>query len=474
MGHGHTRPSKPEALMLHTSRRQFLKLGLTGLGVMTVPLLAACQGRGEQPAPTGPASSAQTPSTSGAGVVTVRFEGWNYEPALVEQNLKRFMELNPDIKVEYTPIEGSQYRQKIVAEFTAGTQPDALYVRDDYFAGWVTAGYLQDLEGMPGLEEAYSRMYDFNAAAMTYEGKRYGLPYYADIVAFAYNAELLEKAGIKQPPKSLEELEEQGKKLKSEGLVQYPIAFGFKLTNDFWYDWWGLIYASGARLFNDNMEPIMHTQNTVARDVLAWIERGMNETGIVDPASIELDGGKVRDAFLAGQYAYILFQRYEMARANNPEQSPIAGKVKMALVPSLDGENKGTVGWTRMYCLSKTTQVKDAAYRLIYYLGGLDESDVPYTAKWWFMQRGLGFAYKELGQDSEIRAKLRTFVDPDIYSLQAENARARENVQEPWYSEWESENQKLMQQALTRQISVDDVMKGMAANAERFKTRYGA
>lgn len=404
----------------------------------------------------------------------MRFEGWNYEPPLVEQNLQRFMELNPDIKVEYTPIEGSQYRQKIVAEFTAGTEPDALYVRDDYFAGWVTAGYLQDIEGMPGLDEAYSRIYDFNAEAMTYEGKRYGLPYYTDIVAFAYNAELLEKAGFKEPPRSLEELEAQGKKLREDGIVQYPMAMAFRLTNDFWYDWWALIYASGARLFDENMNPIMHTENTVAREVLEWLIRGMNETQIIDPASIELDGQKVRDAFLSGQYAYILFQRYEMARANNPEQSQVAGKVKMALVPSLDGENKGTVGWTRMYCISATTKVKDAAYKLIYYLGGLDENGVPYTAKYWFLQRGLGFAYKDLANDPEIVEKLKTFVDPEIYSRQAENARARENIKEPWYSEWESENQKLIQQALNGEISADDVMKGMAENAEQFKKQYSA
>ena len=71
--------------------------------------------------------------------------------------------------------------------------------------------------------------------------------------------------------------------------------------------------------------------------------------------------------------------------------------------PGLDGPGKGSVGWTRMYCLTKTTKVKDAAYKLIYYLGGLDEKGEPYTAKFWFLNRGLGFTYKALGNDPEVR-----------------------------------------------------------------------
>jgi multiple sugar transport system substrate-binding protein len=359
-----------------------------------------------------------------------------------------------------------------VAEFTAGANPDALYVRDDYFAGWVTAGYLQDIEGMPGVDKVYQMIYDYNADAMTYQSKRYGLPYYADVSAFVYNEEMLQKAGIGAPPKSLKDLEEQGQKLKQAGIVQYPMALGFKQTNDFWVNWWALIYASGAKLFADDMTPIMHSENTVARDVLTWINRGMNESTIIDPASLELTGDQVRDAFMAGQYAYLLIARYDIERANNPQQSQVAGKVKMALVPSLDGENKGTVGWTRMYCLSKATEVKDAAYKLIHYLGGLDENGDPYTARFWFRERGLGFAYKKLADDPEIKSLLQKWVDPAVYGKQAETARARENIKEPWYSEWESGNQQLLQRALTAQLSVDEAMQGMADNAQKLKKQY--
>jgi multiple sugar transport system substrate-binding protein len=462
------------------SRRRFIRrAGLLSAGMVALPWLAAC-GR-EAAAPAASKDTAKTstasapaptsaPASSGAaasGQKTVKFEGWDYEPPLVEQNIQRFESLNPTIKVSYTPIVSAEYRQKLVAEFTAGANPDALYVRDDYFAGWVTAGYLQDVEGMPGLDQAYSLLYDFNADAMTYKGKRFGLPYYADVMSFVYNEEMLQKAGITTPPKTLQELEAQAVKIKSAGVVQYPLSLGLGLTNDFWSTWWALIYGSGAKLFDDQMQPILEKDPAV-RGVMAWIDKGLNETKIIDPSSLET-ATVPRDNFMAEQHAFLFVARYDIEAVNNPERSKVAGKAKMALMPGLDSEGKGTVGWTRMYCLTKTTQVKDEAYKLIYYLGGLDEKGEPYTAKFWFLNRGLGFTFKQLGSDPEIQAKLQKFVDPELYSKQAETARVREAISEPWYSEWESGNQKLMQQVFTKQTGIDDALKGMAANAKKLK-----
>jgi multiple sugar transport system substrate-binding protein len=483
------------------SRRRLLMWGLAGLGMSAVPLLAACGGSSTAPppgagvsgtAPSGgaqptatPAANAGATATAAVALVTpvaspvacapasgsptaVKFEGWDYEPPLVQLNIERFQCINPAVKVNYTPITSAQYREKLVAEFTANANPDGLYVRDDYFAGWVTAGYLQDIEGMPGVDDAYNKLYKFNADAMTYKGKRFGVPYYTDCLTFVYNEEMLQKAGISAPPKSLQEYEDQALKIKQAGIVQYPLALGLGLTNDFWSDWWSLLYASGAKLFDDQMNPILDKDPAV-KGVLTWINRGLNETKIIDPASLET-ATVPRDNFMSGQYAFLHIARYDVEAVNNPGRSKVAGKGKMALVPSLDGTNKGTVGWTRMYCLAKNTKVKDAAFKLNYYLGGLDERGQPYTAKFWFINRGLGFAYKDLGNDPDIQAKLKKFADPvEIYSKQADTARVREAVTEPWYSEWESGNQKLMQQVFTKQIGVDDALKGMVANAKKLQ-----
>ncbi|MGN6698224.1 MAG: hypothetical protein ACTHMR_08700, partial [Thermomicrobiales bacterium] len=70
----------------------------------------------------------------------------------------------------------------------------------------------------------------------------------------------------------------------------------------------------------------------------------------------------------------------------------------------------------------------------------------------------------------DVKAKLAKFADPvEVYNTQIESARTREAITEPWYSEWESGNQKLMQQVFTKQISVDDCLSKMADSARKLK-----
>ena len=55
-----------------------------------------------------------------------------------------------------------------------------------------------------------------------YNGKLYGLPYYVGHMAFLYNEEHLEKAGIGAPPKTWDEVVQQSLQIKSKGIQEYP------------------------------------------------------------------------------------------------------------------------------------------------------------------------------------------------------------------------------------------------------------
>src|SRR5262249_19058070 len=55
--------------------------------------------------PNPPAAAAQAPAAP-SKVSTLKLLGWNYEPPLVQENLDRFEQQNPNYKVEYEPIAG--------------------------------------------------------------------------------------------------------------------------------------------------------------------------------------------------------------------------------------------------------------------------------------------------------------------------------------------------------------------------------
>ncbi|TCC23433.1 extracellular solute-binding protein [Kribbella speibonae] len=440
---------------MELTRRHIFKL--TGLGLAGPALLSAC--------------SNDSSSGGGSGDGSVKFEGWDYEAALVQQNLDRFTKTS-NVKVNYTPITSAQYVQKVVAEFTGGGGPDALYVYDDSLAAWVEGDYLQPLDGMAGVDEVYDAIYPGNAQAMTYDGKRYGLPYYTDATCLTYNAGILAQAGISKPPASLEELEAQALKIKSAGLLEYPIGLPAQLS-DTWWSWvWALLFGSGGNMFDDQQNPIMNTSDTVTKDVFAWLQQAATKSKVIDPASLQLLPVPVDNAMKANRYAYTIGARYASRDYNDPAKSKAAGKIRMGLVPSLDGKEHGTVSNTRMYGLAKDTEVKDNAFKLLTYLGGYDSDKQPYTAKFWFLQRGLGFAYKAMVNDPTITAALKKFADPKVYTHLAEIAKPRNVLGVPWYTEFETEMHKVVQGVLSNQTQPSAAVASLAQSAETLKKKY--
>ncbi|MEU4233994.1 extracellular solute-binding protein [Nonomuraea sp. NPDC026600] len=438
------------------NRRQILKYAGLGLALPAAsPLLSACS----------------NDKSAGSGDGSVKFEGWDYEAALVQQNLDNFTKTS-NIKVNYTPITSAQYVQKVVAEFTGGGGPDALYVYDDSLAGWVEGDYLQPLDGMAGVDEVYAAIYPGNASAMTYQGKRYGLPYYTDSNCLTYNSDILAKAGITKPPASLEELEAQAIKIKNAGLLKYPIGVPAQLS-DTWWSWvWALVYGSGGNMFDDQQAPIMNTTDTVVKDVFAWLQQAANKSKVIDPACLQMTAVPIDNAMKANRYAYTIGARYASRDYNDATKSKAAGKIRMALIPSLDGQVHGTVSNTRLYALAKDTEVKDNAFKLLTYLGGLDANKQPYTAKFWFLQRGLGFAYKSMATDPEITASLKKFADPAIYAHLGEIAKPRNVLGVPWYTEFEIEMHKVVQGVLSNQTQPSAAVASLAQSADTLKKKY--
>lgn len=436
------------------SRRRVLQLGALAAGAPLLgSALAACGG-GEN---------------SGNGAV--KFAGWDYESALVQQNVNRFQSLNKDIKVAYTPITSAQYVQKTVAQFSTGGGPDALYVYDDSLAGWAAADYLQPLDGLPGVDEVYAGIYPSNAQAMTIDGKKYGLPYYTDSQCLIYNEAILAKAGIKAPPKSLDELEQQALKIKNAGILQYPIGVTAQLQDTWWAWVWGLIFASGGDLFDEAGNPKMD-KDAAVKGVFTWLQKAANTSKVIDPAVLQLLPVPLDNAMKAGRYAFTLGARYALRDYNDPKKSQQAGKLKIGYTPSLDGNVVGTVSNTRMYSLAKNTQVKDKAFKLLNYLGGLDSTGVPYTAKFWFEQKGLGFPFRSLEKDPAVQAGIAKFADPTIYAKLASVAKPRSVIKQPWYSEYENQQQKTVQQLLNNQTTPDAAVKALATFVGTLKKKY--
>lgn len=432
------------------SRRQLLKASAATGFALTSP---------------GSLRSAQAADT------TVSFAGWAFEPQIVEANVKVFMQQNADIKVNYTPLDLQLYNEKMVALFNARNVPDAFYVRDTNLGAWVEAGWLQPIDGLPKLDELNTDIFQFNREALFYKGKQYGTPYYGDIYVYMHDKKTAAKAGVTKAPVTLDELKAAALEVKKAGISQYPILKGYKTNVDGLSEFWSMVFASGGKMFNAAMDPIFPNEDKTALGVLEWMLDAMHTWQILDPKGLELDETQARDAFLSGQGVFTSNVGNVFPRANNPQHSKRAGDIAMMRFPGLkDDITKGPMGWTRLYALSADTKVRDAAWRLIYYMGGKDASGNYYTAKDWYLKYGVGYAFKSLDNDPDIvEAQRKAGYDRDVLKQQVGTARARENIAAPWYNEWDRFTQQQIQNTLLRRIKPLEALTASANKARELK-----
>ena len=87
-----------------------------------------------------------------AAQTRITFSGWAFEPQVTEADVKLFMQQNPEISVDYTPLDMQSYNQKMIALFVAGSQPDSFYIHDTDLGAWVEAGWVDPIDGMSGQE----------------------------------------------------------------------------------------------------------------------------------------------------------------------------------------------------------------------------------------------------------------------------------------------------------------------------------
>ena len=183
------------------SRRDFLKLGGAGLAGAALLGTAGCGGGG---------------SGSGDLIFTMGPDDGSIGP-LVE----KFNKQSKDFKVQYRemPATTDPYFDKIKTQFQAGSADISVIGGDVIWPAQMAAnGWLLDIsDRFPKSEQAKFTQAPIQSS--TYEGKIYGVPWHTDAGLLYYRADLLEKAGYSEPPKTWPELKDMAEKImKDEGV----------------------------------------------------------------------------------------------------------------------------------------------------------------------------------------------------------------------------------------------------------------
>src|ERR687885_1954449 len=248
------------------------------LGLMGASLLAACSAPPAAAPTSPPAPAAQpttapavqpTPATAAAAPTTapartsgqpakLRYALWDeaFLP-IVTSTFADFTAKNPGITVEPEIVPFDDHFTKLQREFAGGNAADVFHLNTANAAAFTFGNQLLPVDDR--LTQAGLKRDDFIKESLDiYEyldGKLYVVPFYLDSMGFAYNQDLLAKAGV-PTPKDLQAqgkwdwnaLRDMAKELTSGDGPER--VHGFLAQNDGQTGYFNFIFANGGDLWN--------------------------------------------------------------------------------------------------------------------------------------------------------------------------------------------------------------------------------
>ena len=398
-----------------------------------------------------------------APAVPLTFIGWQYQPQIAEANVNTFKKLY-DENVTYELVPGD-YHPVVETKLLGGQHIDMMYSEEDHIARWQAAGWVRDLEGLPGIDAIKAGMFPVSVQSMSLpDGKLAGLPYYAGHNAFIYNEEHLTKAGVAVPD-SWDSLLDVCRKLKKDGISDAPYnsAWGQKWPELSW-SLFSLWYAEGAPVFDDKSDLVV---DAAFRRVLEG-HRALYKEQLVTADIMTLPDEGV-PSYCTGRHTFMVLHDYDQKVTNDPKASKIAGKVRNALMP---GKTHSTFAWTAVYLMGAQPVDLNRTWQLLQFFGGKSKDGQYHVIKRWALEFGLGSGYKEVMDDPEIKASFSKWRDLATSNKQLELATSRKIAKTTWFPEWDLFMMQHAQEYIRGNGSLDQLCDALVAKVVELKKQY--
>jgi len=301
-----------------------------------------------------------TSSTKGKTVLTI----WEHTPQFelpLKNTITRFMELNPNIRVEYEIKTPENYLSLLTTAIQAGAAPDLFWhhgTATSDMENFYKQGALMDLT--PYLDvTGYSAM---SLAKVTYNGRIYQTPAATiDTRACFYDKDLFAKKGW-SIPKTFDEFEKLLPVIKASGLI--PISLAGR-------DNWDTLFL---------FEPILAAMHPDWIQEAAVGKARVDDPRVVDAMQKMIEWGKkgyfgenflgVNDAgqllaFSMGEAAMTVAGSWcaDTLKKNNPEMN-----IGAFQIPTRDGRSPIVLTYAAGFSVYSKTPNKDAAIKLAQYL----------------------------------------------------------------------------------------------------------
>lgn len=299
---------------------------------------------------------------AGAGEVRVTVAEYSAKtgPYFAEVE-KAFEAANPGIDVQVEIVPWDVLLQKLTTDIAAGTNADLSIIGTRWLIDFVEQGVAEPLDQYI-TPEFKDRFIDTFLSPSIMEGKTYGLPIAASARAMYYNKDILEKAGVANPPSTWAELQDAARKIKASGQAD---VYGFGMQGKeietdvyFYYAMW----SHGAEIIDQDGTSGLDNPGAIEA---AKLYKSMIDEGLTQPGVTSNNREDVQNLFKQGKIGMMITAPF---LSNQIKEEAPDLKYGVAAIPAGPTGARGTYGVTDSIIMFQNSQNKDEAWKLLDYL----------------------------------------------------------------------------------------------------------
>lgn len=252
-----------------------------------------------------------------------------------------FEKANPGLKVDLQVVNWDDIDAHVKGLVQNGKQPDILNLNK--FSDFAAEDQLHKADDVVSKDVLDDFIPSF-ADNSKLEGTQYGLPFIASARLLFYNTELFDKAGIKEAPKTWDEVKDAAAKIKKlgGGTVGYGLPLGPEEAQAEFQLW---ANGNGGHWVDESGKWTINSEQNV--ETLQYL-KGMVDEGLTQPNPARTDRADVFNAFAQGKIGMV--RGMPQLEGIIKEQG---GKIKYAIAPNpSNGDNPSTTLGVQDYLMA--------------------------------------------------------------------------------------------------------------------------
>jgi multiple sugar transport system substrate-binding protein len=381
-------------------------------------------------------ASQPTPQTSveqPAGKMVVRQWEYSADPNALEiskQMVEEFNSQSETIEIRLELIPRDIVRQKLLAAIEAGDPPDLVRFDLPWTPEFASAGRLEDITDKVNAWGEINDFYSGRLETVLLEGKYYGIPSNSNNLALVYNKEMVDAAGITEPPKTWAELKDYAQRLtvKTGGAIDVAgLVIGGRKNETIPFHFLPWLWQAGADVDQINSPAGVHALEE-------WQSYLID--GIIPEGMLGWGNSELRQQFEAGKAAMMINGPGHVAAI--PKNVPDL-EFGIWLLPC--DTNCASVIGGEDWVIPMGAKGKEAAWEVLKYYSS------PEVHEWWCTNTNTLPSRISVGKADIFNtdANLKVFVE--------QNEVAKPRPVHPRYAEMSEIIQVAVQSALTNQLS---------------------